>query len=219
MRRSRNLLAIFTVAVTALAGAVVLAGPAEASSVTHTSSAHSDSWRMGGSSTPTLRGTTTVTTAPGIAVTLLRSGVLPLPTHPARLMFGSLRGLTVKYAFPIVGGNPDLAAGTGDINHSGGINFVSFRGKQLQIGNFDIDLAAGKLFATQVNFAPNRIPVFDLDLSGLKVSTARDGATVLTGIVLRLDPAAAGALNGTFGLKLPVDGSLVFGSASVTLAG
>lgn len=92
---------------------------------------------------------------------------------------------------------------------------MSFRGK-LEIGKFDIDLAAGKIFATQVNFEKARIAVLDLDLSGLKVTT-RHGATVLSGIIVKLDPAAADALNATFGLSLPNDGSLVFGSATVTL--
>jgi hypothetical protein len=51
----------------------------------------------------------------------------------------------------------------------------------------------------------------------LTVSTRSDGATVLSGITVRLDPAAAGALNSTFGVSLPTDGSLVFGTARVVL--
>ena len=126
-------------------------------------------------------------------------------------------GLDVTYRFPITGGNPNLAGPSGDIFHSGGIDFVG-RGKHLEIGKFDIDLAAGKIFADQVNFASGRIAVLDLDLSGLKV-TSPHGSTVLSGISVKLDPAAAGALNSTFGLALPADGSLVFGSAVVTLKG
>ncbi len=163
----------------------------------------------------TLRGTTAVTTAPGIAGTLLGAGILPLPVPPTGVRLGFASGLQVTYAFPITGGNPDLTTATGDILHSGGINFVGLRGR-LEIGKFDIDLAAGKVFATQVDFAPARIPVLDLDLSALKVSTS-GGATVLSGIGLRLDPVAAGALDSTFHISLPTDGSLVFGSATVTL--
>ena len=60
--------------------------------------------------------------------------------------------------------------------------------------------------------------MLDLDLSKLTVShSGRD--TVLSGIVAKLDPAAAGALNSTFGIALPTDGSLTFGTARVRLAG
>ena len=166
----------------------------------------------------TLAGTTSVTTAPGIAGTLVRAGVIPLPVPGTSFRPGYNRGLNVTYGFRIVGGNPDLAGPSGDILHSGGTYFSSLRGKHLEIGKFDIDLAAGKIFATEVNFASTRIPVFDLVLTNLKVTT-KAGSTVLSGIFLRLDPVAAGALNATFGINLPTDGSLTFGSAVVTLRG
>ncbi|MGI8880984.1 MAG: hypothetical protein ACR2KJ_10865 [Jatrophihabitans sp.] len=163
-----------------------------------------------------MSGTTAVTTAPGIAGTLIKAGVLPLPLPGTSFRLGSSHGqLTAKYGFPITGGNPDLTGPSGDILHSGGIYFTNLR-KSLAISNFDIDLAAGKVFATKVNFKAARIAVLDLDLSGLSVSQSH-GVTTLSGIVVRLDPAAAGALNATFGLPLPTDGSLVFGSATVTL--
>ena len=162
-----------------------------------------------------LSGTTAVTTAPGIAATLLRAGVLPLPVPPTGFAVGYRHGLTVTYGIRITGGNPDLAGPSGDILHSGGIYFTSLR-KHLEIGRFDIDLAAGKIYATEINFAPGRIAVLDLDLSKLNVGS-HNGATVLSGIGLRLDAAAAGALNATFGLALPTDGSLTFGTAVVTL--
>ncbi len=169
------------------------------------------------STTASLRGTTTVTTAPGIAAALLKGGVLPLPVPGTGFGLGLLGGLSATYRFPITGGDPNLTGPSGDILHSGGIYFLG-RGKQLEIGKFDIDLAAGKIYATQVNFAAGRIPVLDLDLTGLKVTTPA-GSTVLSGISVKLDPAAAGALNSTFGLALPTDGSLVFGSAMVSLRG
>lgn len=163
-------------------------------------------------------GTTKVTTAPGIAVTLLKAGIAPLPQLP-RTGFGVsfTRGLQVTYGFPITGSTADLAKGTGDITHAGGITFVS-RKAQLAIGNFDIDLKAGKIFATKVNGAAARVPILDLDLSTLKVTT-RNGDTVLSGIGLDLDPVAASVLNKTFGIALPTDGSLRFGSGQVTLKG
>lgn len=166
----------------------------------------------------TLAGTTSVTTAPGIAGTLIGAGVIPLPVPGTSFRPGYTRGLNVTYGFHITGGNPDLAGPAGDILHSGGIYFTSLRGKHLEIGKFDIDLAVGKIFATEVNFASARIPVLDLVLTNLKV-TSSPRSTVLSGISLRLDPAAAGALNATFGIHLPTDGSLTFGSAVVSLRG
>ena len=168
--------------------------------------------------TATLGGITSVTTAPGIAGTLIGAGVLPLPVPGTSFHPGYHHGLDVTYGFRITGGNPDLAGPSGDIRHSGGIYFTSLRGKHLEIGKFDIDLAAGKIFATEVNFAKARIPVLDLGLADLKVS-AKGKTTRLSGISLKLDPAAAGALNATFGIKLPTDGSLTFGSAVVALRG
>lgn len=162
-----------------------------------------------------LSGTTSVTTAPGIAGTLIKAGVLPLPARGTAFSLGYNQGVTARYGFPITGGNPDLATASGDILHSGGINFVS-RSAKLQVSDFDIDLAAGKVFATKVNGAKARVALLDLKLSGLKVSTCR-GTTTLSGIGLNLDPAGAGALNATFKLNLPTDGSLAFGTATVTL--
>ncbi|MEO9139760.1 MAG: hypothetical protein ABI345_11915, partial [Jatrophihabitans sp.] len=71
--------------------------------------------------------------------------------------------------------------------------------------------------ARQVNYAPGKVAVLDLDLSNLTVGTGTGGSTVLSGITVRLDAEAAGALNSTFGVALPTDGSLVFGSAKVVL--
>jgi hypothetical protein len=162
-----------------------------------------------------LHGTTAVTTAPGIATAMLSKGVVPLPLPKTGFSLNFAGGLTVTYSFPITGGNPSLSPVGGDIFHAGGIYFVSLRNR-LAISDFDIDLAAGKVFATKVNFARQRVPILDLNLAGLKIST-KGGATVLSGIRLYLDPVAANVLNSTFHLGLPADGSVLFGSAKVTL--
>jgi hypothetical protein len=161
-------------------------------------------------------GATTVTTAPGIATTLLKAGIVPLPVAGTGLGISLRNGLQVSYTFPITANTADLANGTGHILHAGGIWFVS-RHANLEVGRFDIDLAAGKVYATQVNFAPGRVALLDLDLSALQVGSGPDGSTQLTGITVKLDQEAAGALNATFGLALPTDGSLVFGTAKVIL--
>ncbi len=208
----------FAVAVVAAAVAVPLVtmGPASAATRSTARSSSSTSWHDATLRHAGLKGTTSVTTAPGIATALLHGGVLPLPVVPGTsLRVTRLSPLQVTYGFPVTGGQPDLAGPSGHVYHSGGIYFAS-RKAHLEIGRFDIDLAKGKIFARQVNFAAARIPVLDLDLSGLKVTTSH-GRTVLSGIVVRLDGAAASALNATFGLALPTDGSLVFGTARVAL--
>lgn len=165
----------------------------------------------------TALGTTTVTTAPGIATTLLSAGIVPLPLLPrtgVKLIFGD--SIRVAYSFPITSSTADLASATGDILHAGGISFVSAKA-QLTVSRFDISLADGKVYATRVNGAAAKVALLDLDLSKLKVTTTSTGATELSRIGVNLDPAAAGALNATFGTALPTDGSLVFGTARVTL--
>ncbi|NYJ73444.1 hypothetical protein [Allobranchiibius huperziae] len=203
--RSRVITATLAIAVAATTASVALAGPAEASAAHRARPAAAS-----------LSGTTTVTTAQGIAPTLLKAGILPLPVPDTRLGLRLFPYLAVSYGFPITGGNPNLSGPSSDILHRGGIDFVSLRGKSLEIGKFDVSLADKKVYATQVNFAAARIPVLDLDFSGLVVKQ-RNGTTNLSGITARLDPAAAGALNSTFGTALPADGSLVFGSVKVTL--
>ena len=196
----------------AVAVALPLALSAPASATTRPASKHS----AHSASSTRLHGLTTVTTAPGIAKALLGAGVAPLPVKPGtKFKVARVHPLKVSYGFPVTGGNPDLTGPSGDIFHSGGITFRS-RTAKLEIGKFDIDLAAGKVFATEINHAPGRIAVLDLDLSGLQVKTTAT-RTVLTGITVRLDSAAAGALNATFGLALPTDGSLVFGTARVAI--
>ncbi len=198
--RSLRFLTVLTGVVTA---GLLVAGPASAGTAP---ASHQHS----------LKGSTSVTTAPGIAAALLSEGVVPLPVSKTGFKIGFTGGLSATYRFSITGGDPSLSPAGGDIYHSGGIDFVSASGKYLEIGDFDISLNTGKIYATQVDFATARIPVLDLGLSGLKVTHHGD-ETILTGITLRLDPVAAGALDSTFHLALPTDGSLVFGSATVIL--
>ncbi|MHA3703008.1 hypothetical protein ACXR2U_12590 [Jatrophihabitans sp. YIM 134969] len=163
-------------------------------------------------------GTTTVTTAPGIATTLLSAGIVPLPQPGTSLGVSFGGGLQVSYGFPITRSTANLSTVTGNILHGGGITFVSLRGK-LAIGRFDISLADRTIYSTTVNGAAARVPTLTVDLSGLRVTTTRDGGTLLSGIGLNLAPAAARAINSTFGTALPTNGSLRFGSATVLLRG
>ncbi|HEU5267643.1 MAG TPA: hypothetical protein VFU35_13130 [Jatrophihabitans sp.] len=164
-------------------------------------------------------GATVVTTAPGIAQTLVDAGITPAGVGQTGVKLLTGNGLQARFTFPISKNSADLASGTGHIRHGGGISLTS-DAAALEIGKFDIDLQAGKVFAREVNYSyGTRIPVLDLDLSGLTIGTNAAGATVLSGIVVRLDPVAAEAINATFAVSLPADGSLVFGRARVIISG
>jgi hypothetical protein len=193
-----------TAVVTGLAVTAVLASSMPASASTTPQASH-------------LSGVTKVSTAPGIVRTLIGAGVAVLPVATqTRFAVSAPGGRVVEsFWFPITGGNPNLKGPSGDIDHAGGIQFVGVKGT-LELAHFDIDLKAGKIYATEVNHAKAKIAVLDLDLSKLKVKTTKS-STTLSGIALKLDPAAAGALNATYGLALPVNGSLVFGYGMVTL--
>lgn len=173
--------------------------------------------RTASATTAKTLGTTTVTTAPGVAEALLKSGIVPLPAPGTTFGVKYRNGVLVSYGFPITGSTADLTAGTGDITHSGGIVFVG-KGKTLAVQDFDIDLAAGKVFATTVNGAAARVPLLDLDLAKVRVGMVGT-TTVVSGVGLELDPVAAGVLNSTFGSTLPTDGSLVFGTATIRIRG
>jgi hypothetical protein len=166
--------------------------------------------------TPLAGGTTTVTTGPGIATTLLRNGILPLATPPGRQSFGyGQGGLTTSFSFPVTGGAVDLGTLAGTIKHRGGIVFINLRnGKRLTVSDFIIDTRTGTLTG-RVNRTATRVPVFTLDLSAATVSAS--GHKVKVGnIDVRLTAVAAGALNQALGTSV-FAGGLDLGTARTAL--
>jgi hypothetical protein len=160
-------------------------------------------------------GTTTVTTGPGIAGTLLRNGILPLAVPPGRQSFGYNRGLTTSFSFPVTGGAVDLTTLAGTIEHRGGITFVNLRnGKRLTVSNFVIDTTTGVLTGL-VNRTATRVPVFTLDLSAATVS-AKGNKVAVGNIDVRLTAVAAGALNQALGTQV-FAGGLDLGTARTSL--
>lgn len=160
-------------------------------------------------------GTTTVTTGPGIAGTLLRNGILPLAVPPGRQSFGYDRGLTTSFSFPVTGGAVDLGTLAGTIEHRGGITFLNLRnGKRLTVSDFVIDTRTGTLTG-RVNRTATRVPVFTLDLSAATVSAAH-GRVAVGNIDVRLTAVAAGALNQTLGTHV-FAGGLDLGTARTSL--
>ena len=160
-------------------------------------------------------GTTTVTTGPGIASTLLRNGILPLAVPPGRQSFGYSGGLTTSFSFPVTGGAVDLGTLAGTIEHRGGITFLNVRnGKKLTVSDFVIDTRTGVLTG-RVNGTDTRVPVFTLDLSAATVSAKGKKVTV-GNIDVLLTEVAAGALNQTLGTHV-FAGGLDLGTARTTL--
>jgi hypothetical protein len=200
LRRTAILVAIAATAVTLTAGSAIAAAP----------SAHAKP-----AAAAVVGGRTTVTTAPGIAGTLISHGILPIVTRPGTEGLRIFGGLAVTASFPVTGGSASLSPLGGDVLHKGGIKFLNAgNGKSLTVGNFTIDLSAGDLTGA-VNGTTTRVAVFTLDLSGAKIAT--HGSTVtFTNVGLILTPTAAGALNASLGTTL-FAGGLRFGSAVSTV--
>jgi hypothetical protein len=165
--------------------------------------------------TPVDGGRTTVTTAPGIAKTLLKNGIVPIVTRPGKAGLRLDGGLRVTARFPVTGGAVSLEPLGGTVEHRGGIKFVNLRnGKALEVGNFTIDLNTGQLTGA-VNRSATRVPVFDLDLSGASIEV-RGNTVVVSNVGLDLTAAAAGALNDSLRTRV-FAGGLRFGSAGSTI--
>ncbi len=162
-------------------------------------------------------GETTVTTAPGIATTLLGHGIVPVATLPgtegASIGGG---GVTVRFTFPVTGGWLNAGKLTGTIRHSGGILFADVpSGKQIAVSDFVINVHQGVLTGA-VNGNPKvRVPLFQLNLAHATIHKGWHYVQI-RGIVLTLTSTAASALNSTFGTTLFKPG-LELGTASTLL--
>ena len=162
-------------------------------------------------------GTTSVTTAPGIAEALLGHGIVPIATLPgtegARI---SGSGVAVRFNFPVTGGWLNAAKLRGTIWHKGGILFLDpATGKKIQVSAFIISVHQGVLTA-EVNGNPKvRVPLLRLSLVHATIHAGRHYVRI-SGIVLTLTKAAAGALDSTFGTTLVTPG-LKLGTASTLL--
>ena len=162
-------------------------------------------------------GTTSVTTAPGVAEALLGHGIVPIATLPgtegARI---SGSGVAVRFTFPVTGGWLNAAKLRGTIWHKGGILFLDpATGKKIQVSAFIISVHQGVLTA-EVNGNPKvRVPLLRLSLAHATIHAGRHYVRI-SGIVLTLTKAAAGALDSTFGTTLFTPG-LKLGTASTLL--
>lgn len=162
-------------------------------------------------------GTTAVTTGPGIAVALLKNGIVPVATRPGREAVKYRHGqVAVKLAFPVTGGRVTLSPLGGYITHSGGILFIDLRtGKEVKVSDFVISLTHANLTGI-VNGNPKaRVALFNLSLAHATL-TAGHHSVRATGIGVSLTKTAAAALNSTLGTSLFGPG-LKLGTASTVL--
>ena len=188
-----------------LAAATAIAGVLAGSAVTAASAAttHSAGTAHAAAAVHLRGGHTSVTTAPGIALALLKNGIVPIATAPGSQTLrlpGS--GPAVRFTFPVTGGRVSLKPLGGTIAHRGGILFFNVKnGKQIQVSNFIISLTHARLTGI-VNGNPKaRVPLFKLVLTHAKI-TAGKHTVIARGIGLTLTKVAAKALNATLGTKL-----------------
>jgi len=188
----------------------LVAGPvAAASSASASTATRSAQVRLTG-------GETTVTTAPGIATTLLGNGIVPIATLPGTEGAQLDGGVAVRFAFPVTGGWLNTAKLTGTIGHKGGILFADVpAGKQIAVSDFVINVHQGVLTGA-VNGNPKvRAPLFKLNLAHATIHKGWHYVQI-RGIVLTLTSTAASALNSTFGTSLFQPG-LKLGTAGTVL--
>jgi hypothetical protein len=201
-----------------LAAATAITGLLAGSSATAASAATSQRAGAQAAAAVHLRGgVTAVTTAPGVAPTLLKHGIVPLATWPGRESARFLKsGPSVRFAFPVTGGRVTLSPLGGKINHRGGILFFNVKnGKEIEVSRFTVDLTHADLTGI-VNGNPKaRVPLFRLDLSHAKLAAGKHIVTA-RGIGLKLTSAAAKALNAALGTKL-FSAGLKLGTAKTLL--
>ena len=159
------------------------------------------------------RGFTEVTLDANLIPTLGTLGVKLAPLGPTTL-FDDSDGIAY---FPIVAGIFDPTSTTGEIGHSGGL-VLSAGATQLVVSSFIINVPATGApvltgLATLNGALVGRIPLFDINLSGVSISYKMMKLTI-DGVVLTLNADAAATLNAIFGTTAFV-GGFPIGTAEV----
>jgi hypothetical protein len=154
-------------------------------------------------------GATALALDPGALAALTSLGVTPGVIGPA-----TLSGATA--AFPITGGTAELDLTAGTVGHAGGLSLTA-GATTVRLESFAIALGAAPQLLATVNDSAAKVPVADLDLSGVTPQIA--GRTItLPGVGVKLTATAAGALNAAFGTT-GVPAGLLLGRATVTATG
>jgi hypothetical protein len=202
-----------------LAVAVMTAGLVTVSAAAAASAApaHPVAARQAAAAVHLRGGQTAVTTAPGIAAALLSHGIVPIATLPGTEGARVSPGVSVRFVFPVTGGNVSLKPLGGRVLHRGGILFLDVtNGKKIALSNFTINLSTRVLTGIVNGNANARVPVFTLSLAHARLAVHKHVVSA-RGVVLRLTKAAAGALDSTFGTTLFKTG-MVIGTAATDLA-
>jgi hypothetical protein len=162
-------------------------------------------------------GTTTVTTGDGIAVALLKNGIVPVATRPGREVVKYRHGqVGVKFAFPVTGGKVSLSPLGGFITHSGGILFIDLRtGKSIRVSDFVISLTHGNLTGIVNGNPKQRVALFNLSLAHATLKAGQHSVRA-SGIGVSLTKTAASALDAALGTSLFSPG-LKLGTAATVL--
>jgi hypothetical protein len=206
-----------TLACVALAGAAligsatpVLASSAPASAAVAPAAAAAHVTVTGGQ-------TTTVST-PELGKALLGAGILPLPVGKAKLTGIDLKTVSLTITMPIVGGtlNPAYLY-AGDIDHSGGLQFLSlFSLRTVTVSDFVVYHDSNSRLVATVNRDPKqKVTLFKVDLSGLKLTTG-PGRLGLANVGLTMTDEGAALLNSKLKTKVFTAGQK-FGTANTTV--
>lgn len=152
-----------------------------------------------------VKGSTTLTLDPGTAAALQSLGVAVAPVAPATAGPAGV-------SFPVTGVGGSLWPFALKINHSGGLA-LSAGATTVALTNYTIELGKKPRLIATVGGA--RVAILSLDLKKAKIGIR--GKSVTVGPVkASLTAAAAGALNGAFGVTAFTEG-LVLGTANVKL--
>jgi hypothetical protein len=153
-----------------------------------------------------LKGKTTLELDPGAGAALQSLGVSVAPVAPATAGADGI-------SFPISGLGGSLFPLTLKINHSGGLA-LSAGSTTVSLTDYTIVLGRSPNLVATVNGGP-RVSILSLDLSRTRLGFSRSGLT-LGPVKASLTEAAAGALNGAFGVTAFTKG-LVLGNATITV--
>lgn len=145
-------------------------------------------------------GTTTITTAPGLATALLQqqvvAGATPVTNNRISYVGGDLQ---VAYSFAVTGGSFDPAVNQGEVDHRGTLVFLNLaNGKRVTLKRLQLSRTGSEVRA-QVGSDPTLVPVLDLAF-GSGTSTTAGKTTTIAGVPATLTQFAADSLNEGLGL-------------------
>jgi hypothetical protein len=160
----------------------------------------------GSASAAGLKGKTTLALDPGAGAALTSLGVSVAPVAPATAGPDGI-------AFPVTGLGGSLFPLTLQVKHSGGLA-LSAGATTVSLTDYTIVLGRSPNLVATVNGGP-RVSILKLDLSKTRIRLNSSGLNVGP-VKASLTEAAAGALNGAFGVTAFTKG-LVLGNATITV--